>query len=86
MTDFRKKSLCLATALVLAGPVLSAASAAYATPITYTFTGTGSGTIGTTSFTDATFTFVFTADTTAIDTSGAPFYRLADVAGTFFGG
>lgn len=83
MTIVRKKHLCSVTALVLAGWVLGAASDAHGTPITYTFTGIGSGSIGSTAFTDASFTFVFTADTTAIDASGAPFYRLTDVAGTF---
>ena len=83
MASVRKKHLCSATALVLAGLVLGRASDAYATPITYTFAGVGSGTIGTTPFTDTSFTFVFTADTSAIDASGAPFYRLTDVGGTF---
>jgi hypothetical protein len=83
MTTVRKKHLCTLTALVLAGWVLGAASEAYATPISYTFNGIGSGTIGTTAFTNSAFTFVFTADTTAIDASGAPFYRLNNVGGTF---
>jgi hypothetical protein len=83
MAPVRKKHLCSVTALVLAGLVLGGASGAYATPITYTFSGVGSGTVGTTAFTDSSFTFVFTADTSAIDASGAPFYRLTDVGGTF---
>jgi hypothetical protein len=57
--------------------------AAHATPITYTFTGVGSGTANGVAFTDTAFTFVFTSDTTDIDTSGAPFFDLHDVAGTF---
>jgi PEP-CTERM motif len=71
------------TALALAGWILGVASNAYATPITYTFAGTGSGTVNSVSFTNSTFTFVFTADTTAIDASGAPFYRLTNIGGTF---
>ena len=86
MTTFRIRHLCMGTALVVAGWVLGAASEAYGTPITYTFTGIGSGTIGATSFTNSTFTFNFTADTTAIDASGAPFYRLSNVGGTFMEG
>lgn len=62
------------------------AMSAHASLATYTFSGVGSGTVvndsGTT-FTDASFTFVFTADTTTIDTSDAPFYRLFNVGGTF---
>jgi hypothetical protein len=71
------------TGLVLAGWVLAATSAVEATPITYTFSGTGSGTINSVGFTNAAFTFVFNANTTAIDASGAPFYRLTGVGGTF---
>jgi hypothetical protein len=71
------------TGLVLAGWVLAAASAVQATPITYTFSGTGSGTINSVAFTNAPFTFVFNANTTAIDASGAPFYRLTGVGGMF---
>jgi hypothetical protein len=59
-----------------------AASAAQATPVTYTFDGTGSGTADGTAF-SGSFSFVFVGDTTAIDTSGAPFYRLSSLGGTF---
>jgi hypothetical protein len=56
---------------------------AHATPATYTFSGDGSGTVGGAAFSDTSFTFVLTADTSAIDGSGAPFFRLDNVAGTF---
>jgi hypothetical protein len=46
------------------------------------FAGIGAGTINGNAFSGA-FTFVFTADTSAIDTSGAPFYRLNNIGGTF---
>ena len=62
--------------------VVLACGAAHATPATYTFAGDGAGTVNGTAFTGL-FSFVFTADTTAIDTSGAPFYRLNNVGGTF---
>jgi PEP-CTERM motif-containing protein len=56
--------------------------AAHATPAIYTFAGDGAGTINSTAF-NGLFSFVFTADTTAIDSSGAPFFRLNNVGGTF---
>jgi len=44
----------------------------YADPITFTHTGVGSGTIGTTTFTDAAFTITDVGDTTNVeDLSGA---------------
>jgi hypothetical protein len=64
---------------------LGMAVSANAAPVTYTFSGVGSGLIvdgGSTPFSGA-FTFVFTADTTAIDTSAAPFFYLHNVGGTF---
>jgi hypothetical protein len=61
---------------------VAALSAVHATPITYTFNGTGSGTADGTAF-SGSFSFVFVGNTTAIDTSGAPFYRLSNLGGTF---
>jgi PEP-CTERM motif len=55
--------------------------AAHATPMDYTFTGTGGGTINGTSFTGA-FTFVLEGDTANIIPSGGEFF-LPIVAGTF---
>jgi hypothetical protein len=61
---------------------------AYATPATYTFLGTASftltdaaGVIGT--FDDTDFTIVLTGDTSAIDGSGVPYFRLNNIGGTF---
>src|SRR5512145_1952666 len=48
----------------LAALVLMVASPANAFPIQYSLSGTGSGTIGTASFTDAAFEFSFISDTT----------------------
>ena len=62
------------------------AMSAHATPATYTFSGVGSGAVANdsgTSFTDEPFTFVFSADTTAIDTTADPFFYLHNVGGTF---
>ena len=44
---------------------LVAVSSVNASPITFTITGTASGTVGTTSFTSAPFVFTLTTDTTA---------------------
>lgn len=81
MTNATKKFWV--TGLVAAGWVLAAANVVQATPITYTFSGIGSGTINSVHFTNAAFTFVLNGNTTAIDASGAPFYRLSGVGGTF---
>jgi hypothetical protein len=70
----------LMTAAILA--IALAFGAAQATPVTYTFTGTGTGTAGGASF-SGSFSFVFSANTSSIDASGAPFYRLNGVGGTF---
>ena len=70
----------LTRATVLA--IAMAAGAAQAAPITYTFTGTGSGTAGGAAF-SGPFSFVFNADTANIDATGAPFYRLNGIGGTF---
>jgi hypothetical protein len=56
--------------------------AAHATPITYTFTGIGSGTANGNAFT-GNFSFVFTGDTVNIDPTAAPFYYLHNLGGTF---
>jgi len=61
---------------------LCLAGAALATPATYIFSGTGSGTVAGTAFTGA-FSFVLTGDTTAVDVSDPPFFRLHGVGGTF---
>jgi len=46
--------------------VLSFGTASQATPITYSFTGTGTGVIGGTAFADAPFQFILNADTTQV--------------------
>ncbi len=67
----------LAVALVL--PVFSA----YADTFDYTFSGNGSGTVNGVPFTNQNFTFVLTGNTADIDASGAPFFRLSNLDGTF---
>ena len=49
---------------------LFAASPANAAPITFTFQGTGSGTVGAQSFTNSAFTISLSSDTTAIIQTG----------------
>ncbi len=79
----RRKWIWMALAVAL---ILLPASAAYADDLDYTFSGTASGTItGTTNanFTDATFTLSFSADPASVDATGAPYYRLSNLSGTF---
>lgn len=73
--------------------VLSAAGlvAAQASPITYSFSGTGSGTItdstgAQTTFSDASFNFTFTGNTMNVQSDpihDPGYYRLFNVGGTF---
>ena len=48
------------------GFVVAFSGAVRATPIEYIFTGTGTGTLGTTSFTDASFTVSLVGDTSTV--------------------
>jgi hypothetical protein len=74
---------CLALAgLVFTG--LTVTSPSDAAPITYTFTGVGSGTIDTSAF-SGQFSFAFTGDTSNVQPD-APFYRLFNLGGTFTAG
>jgi hypothetical protein len=82
-TGLLNSSRLIRGALVAAVIGVLPIAAAHATPITYTFTGVGSGTANGVAFTDTDFTFVFTADTSNIDASGAPFFDLHGVGGTF---
>ncbi|HEX4179367.1 MAG TPA: PEPxxWA-CTERM sorting domain-containing protein [Caulobacteraceae bacterium] len=59
-------------ALLAAVAMLSAGQAAHAATITYIFTGTASGSLGATPFTDASFTVTEIGDTTAIIPPGGP--------------
>ena len=72
------------TILALAAMSLCFAGSAYAVPVTYTFSGNAGGYVNSVSdpFSGA-FTFVVNGDTTAINTSGAPFFKLSNVNGTF---
>ena len=57
------------THLALAALLAAAGAAATASPIEFQFTGAGSGTIGSTSFTDASFTITELTDTAAVATA-----------------
>ncbi len=72
------KSLVLAAALAGASFI----GAAQAAPVTYTFSGQGSGTANGAAFTGA-FTFTLTGDTANVDLTDAPFFRMFNVGGTF---
>jgi PEP-CTERM motif len=76
----RKRKLIRSVLVVTMTGMLSVV-AAHASPMDYTFTGTGGGTINGTAFTGA-FTFALEADTTNIIPSGTEFF-LTNVAGTF---
>lgn len=54
---------------------------AQAEPVTYTFTGDGNGTVGTTAW-SGDFTFVFTTDTSNITSGGGEFFQ-RNIGGTF---
>ncbi len=74
----------LGFAVTLAGALAFAPVASQAVPATYTFSGVGSGTWGDGStFTDTDFSFVFSADTSAINDDGVGFFRLYNVGGSF---
>jgi hypothetical protein len=60
-------------------------SAATASPVTYTFDGTGAVTLNSVSLGD-TFSIVFTGDTSPIDSSGNPLFRYDSIVGTFTDG
>jgi hypothetical protein len=53
-----------------------------AVPATYTFSGNATGTIGGTAF-SGPFTATFSGDTSNVDMTNPPFYRLNNVGGTF---
>jgi len=75
------KEFCSAATLL--GALAFAPIASQAAPATYTFSGVGSGAAGATAFTDADFSFVFSADTSAIVDAGGGFFRLNNVDGSF---
>jgi hypothetical protein len=67
------------------------ASASNASPVTYTFDGTGSVTLGGVALGNPLtgidkYSIVFTGDTTAVDLSGSPFIRYNNITGTFTDG
>lgn len=62
--------------LVMFVTSLALASMTFATPITYTFTGNGSGTVNGNPFTNAAFTVTLIGDTTAITNPDPGHFRL----------
>ncbi len=75
--------------VIAAAAALGMAGSAHALPVIYTFSGNAD--INVCTLCDGTddapysgaFTLVITADTSAVDTSGPPYYRLNNVNGTF---
>ena len=65
----RPVSALISAAAFAAALGFAAPHRAQAAPITYTFTGTGSGSLGSTSFTNANFVVSLVADTANIDTT-----------------
>jgi hypothetical protein len=55
---------------------------ARADPITYTFTGTASGSLGANAFTNASFTIVSTADTSQVTMTGPGIFHIPDLTAT----
>jgi hypothetical protein len=62
--------------------VLSFASHANATTIDYIFSGNGSGTLGSSSFTDADFTVTYVSDTSTVTSDGSNYFTNSS-AGSF---
>jgi hypothetical protein len=71
-------SVALATIISLCGY-----TAAQATPITYMFSGVGTGGLGANPFTNASFTITSTADTSQITIPGG-FFHVPDLTATIF--
>jgi hypothetical protein len=79
------------TAIVAVAFGLVQVSTSKASPVTYTFDGTGSVTLGGTLLGDPstgvdTYSVVFTGDTSTIDTSSSPFFTNFNLTGTFTDG
>jgi len=76
--------------LLSAALALAFTASAHASAITYTFTGSAAGTIddanGGLVDTFSSFTLTFVTNTTLVDPSGAPYYRINDITGTFTSG
>ena len=64
-------------------PLGFALAVASATPLTLTFSGVGTGTLGGTAFTDSNFSLVFTSDTTLITTVSTDFTTPSGTPGSF---
>lgn len=69
----RFKAIFAAAVMLLSGML----TAAEATPITYTLSGTGTGFVGSTNFTDAAFTWTLSVDSAAVFFAPNPFPAVA---------
>jgi PEP-CTERM motif len=74
--SFRRGWLTACAALLFGG-------AAQATPIEYIFTGIGSGSVGSSAFTNSSFTFEFTTNTTDVPAPSSQEILLFGLGGTF---
>ena len=72
-------SVALATIISLCGYVT-----AQATPITYTFSGVGTGNLGGNPFNNASFTITSTADSSQIANPSSGLFRVSDLTATIF--
>ena len=79
MVSKRKLMYCAFTA----GMAMLSAGAAHASILVYTFSGVGSGTIGGTPFTNASFTTTFTLNTTALTSPAGGYSEYSGVSGNF---
>ncbi len=74
----------IAACAIGAAALFFSAGAALATPLNYTFTGVGTGTIsGNPGFTDAAFTVALTLNTTNITSPDVGYYEYSNVVGDF---
>jgi len=81
-TAVRVIGRCKSVLLTVCVAVISAS--AFAVPITYTFSGVGTGTVGATPFTNAAYTITLVGDTTAV-TSAGQFHNVTTTTMTIAG-
>ena len=81
-TEFPKRKTLIRAALLAALSCMLPIAAAHATPVTYTLSGNGAGTINGTAF-SGNFSFVFASDTTDVTPFGTEFIDNTFTAATF---
>ena len=77
-------ALPAAALAALSALALLSGHAAHAAPISYTISGTGSGTLGATSFTNATFSLTFNADTVNVTSPAQDLNAISTFSSTAF--